>query len=56
MKLAFLKLLGPESRNLFPKAQVRMLFSFVALGLLSLVHAGPFLIPTYTTTTNSVTW
>merc|ERR1712037_433529 len=35
---------------------MRMLFSFAALGLLSLVHAGPFLIPTYTTTTNSVTW
>jgi len=35
---------------------VQMLFPFVALGLLSLVHAGPFLIPSYTTTTNLVTW
>jgi len=47
---------GIPGRKEVIKIGTKMLFPFVALGLLSLVHAGPFLIPSYTTTTNTVTW
>jgi len=47
---------GIPGRKEVIKIGTKMLFPFVALGLLSLVHAGPFLIPSYTTTTSSITW